>query len=210
MTESGRGPVARVSSPPPPLGDHDLTSTPGQRPAVAVDTNTLLDGNYRLPLAASARGGDLVVYRSPSIVRECVKVIYRETMRTALRGIDSRRVELRPLFDRTAADLESQLFDLEAIFRYPAGLHDIDQSALASVSDPTDRHVLRTALAAQAPFLLSLDRRQFPHGSLLQGVRCWHPDSFLTLFYQQNPASYARARQRLDALPTSIRRRLLP
>jgi hypothetical protein len=117
---------------------------------------------------------------------------------------------LRRVFDDVAVKLEGQLSGLERVFRQPAGLETVDEAALAAVPDAADRPILRTAIAARAPYLLSLDRRHFPHGAVYGGVQCWHPDAFLTLFFHQNPRAFERAVQGLATSPEAVRRRLLP
>ena len=180
-----------------------------------IDTNSLLDGYYRIPLRTSAAIGHLAVFWSPTIERELAKVVYREHVLVAVAsaaaaGGNPDPARLRDLFDRLADDLESQLFDLERWFRYATGEVNVDPAALEGVTDPADRQVLRAARAAGAPYLLALDRRHVPHGAIFEGVQCWHPDTFLTLFYQQNPAAFVRAARALADTPESIRQRLLP
>ena len=76
--------------------------------------------------------------------------------------------------------------------------------------DPDDRLHIRSARAAGANYFLTLDNRHLPHGAIYGGVACWHPDTFLTLFYQQNPAAYDRAKRAIKDLPDALRMRLLP
>lgn len=137
-------------------------------------------------------------------------MVYREGMASALAGGPPSAATLRRRFDRIASDLEEQLFELERSFRYADGEAAVDPALLAAVADPNDRPVRRAALAAGAPYLLSLDRRHLPHGTTFHGVRCWHPDTFLTLFYEQNPDAYRRAVDLVRETPTTVRRRLLP
>lgn len=210
MTDPPPGPTARAATPPPPPGDHDLTPRGGEPVHVAVDTNTILDGYYREPLRASAVAGDLVVSWSPSIVRELVKVVYREGTMSALAGGAPSSAALRLLFNRIAFELEDQLFELEHSFRFAVGEATVEPTLLDAVTDPDDRPILRAALAAGVSYPLSLDRRHLPHGTVFHGVRCWHPDTFLTLFYEQNPDAYDRAIDLVRETPASVRRRLLP
>ena len=181
---------------------------------VAVDTNVVFRGEYCQPLAASARLGDLAVYWSPTIQREIAKVTYREHVLAALRATPHRRLDnvpaLRQLFDTVASVLDAQLTDLEHVFRFVPSRVAVDEAALSAVADAADRPILHAALTADAPYLLSLDERHFPHGAVVAGVQCWHPDTFLTLFYQQNPGAYERVVLRLPTLPAPIKRRLLP
>jgi len=216
VTERVGGPVAGRASPLPPPGGHKLTGSPGVPTAVAIDTGVLLDSNARLPLAASARGGHLTVYWSPTIQRESAKVVYRstvlETLRTApaWRRSGNVRAVLRRTIGRVAADIEDQLAELERWLTFAPALAIIDETLLQVVSDIADRPILRSALAAGAPFLLSLDQRHFPHGTVYHGLQGWHPDTFLTLFYQQNPTAYEYAARSVNDLPEAIKRRLLP
>lgn len=216
MTDAPLGPAARRTTPAPPSGDHDLTIITDVPSAVVVDTNTLLDGSYLAPLSVSARYRDLAVFWSSAIARQMVKVVYRGNVLAALRrptADDAGRSmasTLRAVFDRIAEGLDDQLAELERTFRSATNLDAVEEALLDVLSDVGDRPVLRTALAAEAPYLLSLDQRHFPHGAVFYGVQCWHPDSFLTLFYQQNPAAHERAADGVRRVPASIRRRLLP
>jgi predicted nucleic acid-binding protein len=216
VTEPVGGPVAGRGSPPPPPGRYDLRSRPDSPVTVVIDTGVLFDGNTRLPLVASARGGHLVVYWSPSIQREMAKVAYRAAILAAFRTASPELAEgeiralLWQVFDRIAADIERQCAELDLWFKSASELTTVDEALLRDVPDIADRPVLRTALAARAPYLLSLDQRHFPHGTVYHGVQCWHPDAFLTLFYQQNPAAYEYAARSVNGLPESIKRRLLP
>ena len=184
--------------------------------AVVADTNTLLDWYYRAPLFASATAGDLAVHSSSVIARQMAKVVYRANVLAAIRSPRSgdlgRSIEaiLREVFDRIAEGLDDQLSGLERTFRSVTNLDAVEDPLLDVLADAGDRLVLRTALAAGVPYLLSLDQRHLPHGAVFHGVQCWHPDSFLTLFYQQNPDAYERAVSRVQSAPASIRRRLLP
>lgn len=181
---------------------------------MAIDTNVVFHGEYCQPLAASAELGDLAVYWSPTIQREIAKVTYREHVLAALRATPHRRLDdpqaLRRMFDSVASVLDAQLTDLEHVFRFVSGRVSVDQATLLAVADEADRPVLEAALATEASYLLSLDQHHFPHGAIVAGVQCWHPDTFLTLFYQQNPGAYERVVIRLPSLPATIKRRLLP
>ena len=174
-----------------PPGHHDLPTAPGVPIPVVGDTNVLLTPEYRRPLLASAIAGDLAVFWSPAIEREYAKVISRETTLATIRRMppDQPRaavvLTLRRMFDTTAATLDAQLAYLERHLRSAVDPDLLDPMSLLAVSDAADRPVLAAALAAQAPYLLSLDARHFPHGAVFTGVRCWHPDTFLTAFFQQ-------------------------
>lgn len=212
MTASSGRPVPGPTSPSPPPGRHDLSSPSGAPVAVTIDTGVLFDGNARLPLVASAQGGHLAVYWSPPIQREFAKVAFRGAVLAALRAepfSESSRTLIWRTFDRTAEAIETQCAELERWFTFASGLATVDETLLDVLSDAADRPILRTALAAQTTFLLSLDQRHFPHGTIFHGVQCWHPDTFLTLFYQQNPAAYAFAAKSVNDLPAAIKQRLL-
>jgi hypothetical protein len=81
---------------------------------------------------------------------------------------------------------------------------------VSGVADPDDRPHILAAHAAGVPYLLTLDQRHLPRGTIVGGVQCWHPDTFLTLFYQQNPDAYRRTRQRITKLPSALPIRLQP
>lgn len=214
MIRSPRPPVARPASPLPPPGRHDLSANGDAPVRVAVDTNVVFHGEYCQPLAVSAELGDLEVYWSPMIQREIAKVTYREHVLAALRASSRRRLDsapaLRQLFDAVAVALDGQMTDLERTFRFAPTDVAVDEATLLAVADTADRPILRAALAAGASYLLSLDEHHFPHGTIVAGVRCWHPDTFLTLFYRQNPGAYVRASRGVTLLSGAITRRLLP
>jgi predicted nucleic acid-binding protein len=170
-----------------------------------VDTNVLFM-RYVEPLVASAEAGDLAVYWSGTIVREFCKVAHRALLADALVGdieaLSDRRA-LTALISRVVAEthglIEQRLRLLDLTFRWspdtdaPVGFED--------VSDPSDRPLFRAAHAAGADTLLTLDRRHLPHGRVLSGVLCWHPDTFLSLLYRQDPAAYERARRGIRRRP---------
>lgn len=66
-----------------------------------------------------------------------------------------------------------------------------------TLADEQDRPILAGALAVGARFLLSRDKRQFPHGARVSGVWCWHPDTYLAALFQRRPDIYRRVRLRI-------------
>lgn len=147
--------------------------------------------------------------------RELAKVAYRKHILAALRAMppDSAPTALAAMVTRTveaiATALDAQLTELERFFRFSPRAA-IDDAILADVADSADRSVLHAALAGRASYLLTLDQRHLPHGTVFGGVQCWPPDTFLTLFYQQNPDAYVRVRRGITLLSDAITRRLLP
>jgi len=64
------------------------------------------------------------------------------------------------------------------------------QVVAAALPDENDRPILAGAVATEAAFLLSRDKEAFPHGRNFGGVAFWHPDTFLTTLFEDNPDAY--------------------
>jgi predicted nucleic acid-binding protein len=208
-------PRAFSGTPLPPPGSHDLGLRASSPLKVFIDTNVFFQWIYRAPLAASAREGDLLVFWSPAIQAEITRVSERETTAAATRRAQILPPEERqPAIDATLAhvnaELRAQFAALEPFFQVVATPVMADAIDLTDLSDPDDRHHILAARAAGAPFFLTLDQLHLPYGSIFAGVQCWHPDTFLTLFYQQNPDAYTRARRSIGRLPAALTRRILP
>ena len=143
------------------------------------------------------------------------KVAFREHVLVALRAMPPGSppaflaATVTRTFEAVASAVDAQLTDLERFFRF-APQAAVDDAILAEVADAADRAVLRAALAGGASYLLTLDQRHLPHGTIFGGVQCWHPDTFLTLFYQQNPDTYVWVRREIPLLSGAINQRLLP
>jgi predicted nucleic acid-binding protein len=213
VSGSRRGPTARSGSPPPPPGAHDLVLRTGRTLGVVIDTSAYLQVDLLRPLLVCAARGFLRVAWSTSIQREIEKVVYREGVARLVRDQRLEQTALATLvraeIDRLAAELEQQFRVVERSFVLVSTIESVDSALLTAVIDPADRPVLATAIAAGAHILLSLDQRHLPHGTVFQGVECWHPDTFLTLFFQQNPDVYDQVSQVVSSVRPTIRR-LLP
>lgn len=66
------------------------------------------------------------------------------------------------------------------------------------------------ALAVGASFLLSLNQSDFPHGATHRSVVFWHPDTFLTAYFQSDQDAYVYVRDELTLLSDVLGARLLP
>jgi predicted nucleic acid-binding protein len=208
-------PRARPGSPPPPPGTTDLDGPSGQTLRVVADTNALLRRDYRLPLAASAEAGDLEVCWSAWIRDEIRQVVWRSAMeqldRRVRAGIrpEERFPIMREAIESATDRLDLQIAFLEARFRTGPDV-SVPDDALPDVKDADDRPVIELARSVGAPYLLTLDERHLPHGAVIGGVQCWHPDTFLTLFYTQRPDAYLRAIAIIRTLPEAVTSRILP
>ena len=204
MTESGP-PRAFSGTPTPPLGEHDLRLADIPI-GVFVDTSTLFQITYRLELAASAQAGDLAVYWSIRIQDEVARVAERTTkiaVARRARGLPPERrfAEVEAALDRMQADVRALVTAMEQFFRLASVETEDHRNEVGALSGPDDRVHILSAQAANVPYLLTLDQRHLPHGILVGRVQCWHPDTFLTLFYQQNRDAYDRAKQAIKKLP---------
>lgn len=208
-------PIVRAShgTPPPPAGIHDLRANHENPFAVAIDANVFLQKRSLLPLLGSAQQGGIRVVWSPSVMREVCEVVYRSGIDGAVQntkstnGLDLRR-RLRSEFSIRAEHLESQIRDAERTLRY-ISVNVSDEIPVDTVRDPNDWHLVHLSKRAKARILLSLDQRHLPHGLVVDGVQCWHPDTFLTLFFQQNPEVYQSAVQFVRKYPSALRTGLL-
>lgn len=213
MTRRTSGPRLLPGSPPPP-GDPVRTAGADGLLGIVIDTSVFLSITYLRPLLVSASVGDLAVYWSPPIQREIAKVVVREVILRVLRDASGSSPAdaipaVRRAVNSVSVALEDQLAEAERVFRLVTDLSSIRDADVEVIADPADRMVLRTALASGAQYILSLDNRHLPHGTVFHGVECWHPDTYLTTFYQQNPEAYRRATRGARTLPAAIRR-LLP
>lgn len=152
-----------------------------------------------LPLTESAVHGDLAVFWSVATLREVSKVVCRHAALKTLHGQQSQEIPLgralRIAIDGAAERLERRVSEVEHIVQYVIPASTLSNDLFASVPDPSDTVLLQTALDSEAYVLLTLDQRHLPHGAVIAGIQCWHPDAFLTLFYQQNPHAYRRVVQ---------------
>lgn len=194
---------------------HDLAARPGHPIQVVADTNTLLRGEYRSPLVASASAGDLVVAWSGWIRDEIRAVAWRTAMDDLARRVragvapEERFPVMREAIEAATDRLDERIEELDLRFRSVPDAPQI-ASGLLEVPDVDDRPLVAVAKRAGAIFLLSLDQRHLPHGATIAGVQCWHPDTFLPVFYTQNPDAYLRAIELIRTFPETITRRILP
>jgi predicted nucleic acid-binding protein len=214
MTESTPA-RAFSGTPPPPPGDHDLRIAGETRTKVFIDTNTYFQRSYHQALDASVYAGDLDVYWSKEILKEILRVAERvvataTSQHVADLPIDQQNIVMEAALDRIRLVVGNQVEILHRYFRLAPAPPNLTALALDDVVDPDDRLHIRSARAAGAGYFLSLDNRHLPHGATYGGVACWHPDTFLTLFYQQNPDAYDRAKRSIEDLPNALKIRLLP
>lgn len=127
----------------------------------------------------------------------------------------SRRIldEWRYAASRQNAEAGVEIALLES--RFPAALvQPGGEVAGIDLPDPADRHVVETALAADAGIIVTANLRDFPRGSLaLIGLRAIHPDEFLRDLYLQAPeavlAAIAATEARANAMGGGISRKEL-
>jgi predicted nucleic acid-binding protein len=158
--------------------------------------------------------GDLVVFWSREIQEEIRGVARREAVAAAMRPFGSRVTDelssaIEAALERIDLLVDDQMDMLSRYFHLAPTALNSAALALEDVSDPDDRLHIRSAHAAGANYLLTLDNRHLLHGAIYAGVACWHPDTFLTLFFQQNPAAYTRTVRALKRLPSALATRLL-
>ncbi len=63
-----------------------------------------------------------------------------------------------------------------------------------SLRDKKDLPILAAAKATSCEYLLSSDEASFPHGESWGNVWYWHPDTFLTAFFEGCPEAYIDVR----------------
>jgi predicted nucleic acid-binding protein len=181
---------------------------------VVIDTSTYLQVDLLRPILSCALLGVLRVVWSPAIQREIANVVYRERIARFIRDRPSAESatlarDARAEFDRMAIEIETQFLAAERVFSFAPAPHQVAPALLSAVLDPGDRPVLAAALASGAAIILSNDQRHLRHGSDFHGVECWHPDTFLTVLFQQNPQAYRQVTQAIDSIKSTIQR-LLP
>ena len=178
-------------------------ATEGPKPAhldrVFIDTSALLTADDDLPLLICAQEEDLQVHWSPFVVSELARVPTRETAIAAVqRGYSA--AQLRAPLEAVRVVIDQVVTAHEQAWHCPDPLYvrashqQLEEVALA---DEQDRPILAGALAVGARFLLSRDKRQFPHGESVSDVWCWHPDTYLTALFQNRPDIYRRVRLRI-------------
>lgn len=177
---------------------------------VFVDTSATF--THQAPLVASARLGILHVYWTPYVAAEIARVATRQFAMQELREAFAANPRLR--VQEAIQKVRHQLDDAIAAFERswtvpsPEAIRGADGLFTDKpLPDEKDRSILVGAAAAECTFLLSRDKRSFPHGQRFGGIVCWHPDTFLTVLFQSQPDAYYE----VSALvATSPGRQLLP
>lgn len=146
-------------------------------------------------------------------LREVSKVVCRTAALKALTAyapdVPLSSHVLRAAIDSAVARLEAKVREVETVFQYALPAKVVPDEVVKAVPDAADWVLIQTALGNNATVLLTLDQRHLPHGAIIAGVECWHPDTFLTLFYQQNPDAYRRIRRFVSIAGPMIRTSLL-
>jgi hypothetical protein len=179
---------------------------------VFADTNTVLYDSYRLPLLICAQHGYLKVCWSPYVASEVARVSTREYVRNELRqqqgeGNEAIAKAIIDSIDRVRGSIDGVVDTLEQYWYSPdpnARQYSADVALEAPVRDAQDRPILAGALATGAEYLLTADTATFPHGVEWQGLKFWHPDTFLTAFFQTNPDSYIDVRLDIGDIAVAI------
>jgi len=197
---------------PPRLAAGSPAAPPGQdRPrlgdSVFVDTSAAFERNYRLPLIVCARLEFLSVCWSPYVAGEIARVATREAALTTLRHLTAGQNEAARVSEalqevRRTVDGVLALLERSWSCPQPDRLRQ-SSSALAgtALADANDRPVLAAAIATETTFLLSRDRESFPHGGNSGEIAFWHPDTFLTALFEDNPNEYQDVLEELHLLP---------
>lgn len=210
---TGQPAVARPTSPPAPPRTHDFRLGDERQIRVVLDANVFFRREYLLPLVGSALHQDLVVFWSTATLREVSKVVcWTAALKASTANAPDQPLlscSLRAAIDRAAARLEARVREVEPVFRYAVPGENVSDEILAAVPDRADWVLIQTALENDAAVLLTLDQRHLPHGAVIAGVRCWHPDTFLTEFYQQNPGAFRRTSRFVSEAGATLRTSLL-
>lgn len=173
MTES-EPPRAFSGTPDPPSGTHDLQIV-GSPIKVFTDANTFYQSAYRTPLLASALEGDLIVYWSVQVQEEVARVAERVALAAAQRqslhlAPEERFAFIQAASDRMRGEADSLISAVGPILR----LATVESASIAldvsGVADPDDRPHILAAHAAGVGYLLTLDQRHLPHGTIVGGV----------------------------------------
>lgn len=199
-------PELSANSPPAPPG----RPRPLSNDRVFVDSNVIYGTDCRLPLLLLAGSDLLIVHWSPYVAAEIARVATREQALAVVRGnpamlgqeLETRRREI----DRVIADHERHWHspsptDLRAVHRL------LPPNA---VPDPNDLPILAGAIATKAAFLLTTNNKDFPHGQEYQGVVFWHPDTFLTAYFEDAPEAYIFVRDEMPRASATFGARLRP
>lgn len=138
---------------------------------VVLDTSVLLSG-HRHWLWLLADLGYFKPVWSAFIVGEMVRVRVEHSAR---RGVE------RSTYRQRINDLIHLLSDVTLVVNYR------EISVSGTLRDSDDEPILATALVARAPYIVSLNTRDFPPSNELAGVRFLTPDDFLAKLASRYP-----------------------
>lgn len=197
-------------SPPAPAG----RPRPLRGDRLFVDTGVIYGTDCRLPLLLLAGTGLLEVRWSPYVAAEVARVATRE------QAFETVRHDPPDLPRKLAADLERRRHEIDRVVSDHERLwgsppHDVLREVSSAlppnvISDAKDIPILAGALACGATFLLSTNERHFPHGGSYESVVFWHPDTFLTTYFETDLEAYAFVAQELDAFAREAGAELRP
>ena len=129
-------------------------------------------------------------------------------MATREQALDTVRRNPPDLPGELGADLERRRHEIDRVIsdheqRWGSPPHDVLQTVSRNlpsnaVRDPKDIPILAAALACGATFLLSTNERDFAHGGSYEEVVFWHPDTFLTTYFETDLEAYVFVTQELD------------
>lgn len=93
----------------------------------------------------------------------------------------------RTLLDRRRIDAAGWARLAAGLSQFPDALHEVsDELTAIMTNDPGDRHVLATAVAAAADFLVTRNLKDFPPEDCEpHGIEVLSPDDFLMALYRQ-------------------------
>ena len=179
---------------------------------VFVDTGTIYGTDCRLPLLLLAGIGFLHVGWSPYVASEVARVSTREqALESSKRGADL--ATLRGDLETRRHEIDRVIEDHEQWWSSPSPdeLRVVYEGlAPNAVSDRKDMPVLAAALASGSTFLLSTNTRDFPHGRSHAQLVFWHPDTFLTAYFETDLDAYIFVAQELETYAASMGAQLRP
>lgn len=203
-------PQLREGSPAIPSGIRQ----PTRGDTVFVDTSAIIGSDdSRLPLLLLSFGRQLDVCWSPYVAAEVARVATREqAFATVSRGAET-RTQLSTELEVRRHEIDRVIADHERRWRSPepdALRYVIAAHGSFPISDASDHPVLAAALAVDAPFLVTANSRDFPHGKSYAGVTFWYPDTFLTAYFLSHPDAYIFVRQEYEAFSGQMGAQLRP
>jgi hypothetical protein len=175
---------------------------------VFVDTSAAFERNYRQPLIILARLELLRVHWSPYVAGEIARVATREAALFTVRRLTAGQAaepRVTEAIQEVRRNIDSVVALLERSWSSPLPERLRDSMVMIAdvpVPDENDRPILAGASAVDAAFLLSKDKETFPHGGTFDKLAFWHPDTFLTALFEDNPDAYATVIDELRLLPS--------